>query len=161
MMTAARSGLGWLIALGCAGCAPHLVASSMANPARTHDKLESAQEYDIGPYKENHRYAMTVKEWTPSSIGVEIKLADIGDCALPQSYSFTLVDDQGARHPFRATGEAKQTSEKGAGTATLTVSTLAGSFEVPIGPDAHAITIEQRPQPSVSCPALDFRWTFQ
>jgi hypothetical protein len=150
-----------VLGLGCAGCAPHLVQSSMTNPARTHDKLESAQEYDIGPYKENHRYAMTVKEWTPSSIGVQIKLADIGECALPQSYSFTLVDDQGARHPFRAVGDPTQTSEKGAGTATLTVSTVSGSFEVPIGPDAHAITIEQRPQPSISCPALDFRWTFQ
>jgi len=153
-MLSAALGLG-------AGCAPHVVAGTMGNPAKTQDKLQSAQEYDIGPYKENHRYAMTVKDWTPSSIGIEIKLADIGDCALPKSYSYTLVDDAGGRHAFRPVGDPTQTSERGAGTATLTVSTQSGTFDATIGPEAHAITIEQRPQPSVSCPALDFRWTFQ
>jgi hypothetical protein len=143
-----------------AGCAPTLVSGTMSNPARTQEKIESSQEYEIGPYKENHRYEVTLKDWTPSTLGVRIKLADIGDCAKPESYTFTLIDDHGGAHPLRPAGEPTQTTEKGRGTATLTVSTLSGSFDVPIGADAQAVTIQQRPQPSVSCPALDFRWTF-
>jgi hypothetical protein len=160
-MTKLRVGLG-ITTIGFAlGCAPTLVSGTMAHPARTKDRIESSQEYEIGPYKENHRYEMTVKDWTPSTLGVRIKLADIGECGLAQSYSFTLVDDKGARHAFRQEGVPAETTERGRGTATLTVSTVSGSFEVPIGPEAQGITIQQRPQPNVSCPALDFRWTFQ
>jgi hypothetical protein len=42
----------------------------------------------------------------------------------------------------------------------LKVSTMPGTFDVAVGPNTRGITIEQRPQPNVSCPALDFRWTF-
>jgi hypothetical protein len=150
-----------LCACGAAACAPRLVAGTMTNPARAKDKLEAAQEFDLGPYKQNHRYKLTVKDWTPSSIGVEVKLAELGDCALAQSYVYTLVDDGGGRHPMRAAGEPTQTSEKGDGSATLTVSTFGGTFDVPIGAETRQITIEQRPQPGVGCPALDFRWTLQ
>lgn len=162
-MTDRRRTPRWLAAalLAAAGCAPTLVTSSMTNPARSKDKLTSSQEYDIGPYKENHRFAMTLKDWTPSSLGVEIKVADIAECGKTDSYSYTLVDDQGAKHPLKPAGAATETTEKGAGTATLTVTTLDGSFDVAVGADTHAVTIEQRPKPDVSCPALDFRWTFQ
>ena len=86
-----------LAACACAAaCAPRVVAGTMVNPARSKDKIEAAQEFDLGPYKENHRYSMTVKDWTPQSIGVEIKLAEIGDCALPTSYA----------NLFRASGTA-------------------------------------------------------
>lgn len=150
-----------VFAFALAGCAPTLVAGTMTNPARSTDKLSSTQEYDIGPYKQNHRFAMTLKDWTPTSLGVEIRVADIAECGKADNYSFTLVDDKGVKHPMRAAGAPAQATEKGEGTATLVVSTLDGSFDVGIGADARAVTIEQRPKPDVSCPALDFRWTFQ
>jgi hypothetical protein len=144
-----------------AGCAATLVAGTMPNPAKSADKLESTQEYDIGPYKEDHRFVMTLQGWTATSLGVRIKLADVGDCGLAASYAYTLVDDNGGRHPMQPTDPPAQTTEPGRGNVTLTVSTFAGRFDVPIGADAHAVTVEQRPQPGHPCPALDFRWTFQ
>ena len=66
-----------VVALGlAAGCAPTLVAGTMPHPARSHDKLESSQEYDIGPYKEDHRFQMTLKDWTPTSIGIHVEALD-------------------------------------------------------------------------------------
>lgn len=150
-----------LLGLGLAGCAPTMVSGVMNNPAKSKDKLTSTQEYDIGPYKENHRYYMTIKDWSPTQLGVEVKLADIGDCALAKSYSYTLVDDLGKSHVMQSTGEPATTTEKGAGTAQLTVSTFSGRFDVPVGADSKAVTIQQRPQPGTGCPALDFRWQFQ
>jgi hypothetical protein len=149
-----------LVGFGSA-CAPALVAGSMPNPARSKDKIQSTQEYQIGPYKENHRYEVTVTDWMPSSIGVRIKLVDEGNCGLPKSYSFALVDDHGTTYPFKPAGAAAQTTEVGRGGAALTVSTLAGAFDAPIGPDSRTITIQQRSQPDANCPQLDFRWSLQ
>lgn len=143
------------------GCAPTLVNSSMSNPARSKDKLSSTQEWDIGPYKENHRYTMTLQNWTPSTLGIEIKVADIDACGKTDSYSFTLVDDNGGKHALMPAGVPTATTEKGRGSAMLNVSTLDGSFDVPVRADSRAVTIEQRPKPGVGCPALDFRWSFQ
>jgi len=149
-----------LAVVATAGCAPTLVSGTTTNPARSKDKLAATQQYEIGPYKENHRYAMTIKDWTPTSLGVEIKVADVAECGKTDSYSYTLVDDKGGKHDLKPAAAPTQTTEPGRGT-TLTVSTLDGSFDVPIGADAQAVTIEQRPKPDVGCPALDFRWTFQ
>jgi hypothetical protein len=142
------------------GCAPTLVSGTMTNPARSNDKIQSSQEYDLGPYKENHRYQITLKDWTPATLGVQIKLVDTDDCARPQSYSFTLVDDHGERYPLRTTSAATETTEPGRGNTTLKASTIPGRFDVAVGPKTRGITIEERPQPNISCPALDFRWTF-
>lgn len=150
-----------LAALAAGGCAPTLVSGTMSNPARTQEKLQATQEYDIGPYKENHRYTMTLKDWTPASIGVEIKLADVAECGLPDSYTFTLVDDRGARYALQQTAPPARTTEKGRADVTLNVSTLTGTFGVQLTAASRAITIQQRPRPDVGCPALDFRWTFQ
>ncbi|HEX6838118.1 MAG TPA: hypothetical protein VF334_16185, partial [Polyangia bacterium] len=90
--------------LASAGCAPTLVAGTTTNPAKSKDKLAATQEYDLGPYKENHRYTMTIKDWTPTSLGVEIKVADIAECGNTDSYTFTLVDDNGGRHALNASG---------------------------------------------------------
>ena len=149
-----------LAVVATAGCAPTLVSGTTTNPARSKDKLAATQQYEIGPYKENHRYAMTIKDWTPTSLGIEIKVADVAECGKTDSYSYTLVDDKGQKHALKPAAAPTQTTEPGRGT-TLTVSTLDGSFDVPIGADAQAVTIEQRPKPDVGCPALDFRWTFQ
>ena len=150
-----------LATVALAGCAPTLVNGTMTNPARSTEKVSSTQEYDLGPYKENHRYTMTLKNWTPNALGVEIKIADIAECGKADSYSFTLVDDKGIKHALARAGVPSETTEKGSGSATLVVSTVDGSFDVAVGADAHAVTIEQRTKPDVSCPALDFRWTFQ
>jgi hypothetical protein len=149
------------VACAASACAPTLVSGTMANPARTTEKLQSSQEYDIGPYKENHRFKMTLKDWTPTTLGVDIKVVDFGDCGLARSYSFTLVDDSGGKHPFRAAADPVTTNELGRAQVPLNVSTVSGTFDVAIGRDAHAVTIQQRPQPSLNCPALDFKWTFQ
>jgi hypothetical protein len=154
----------WLVAgvlAAAAGCAPTLVSGTATNPARSKDKLTSMQEYDIGPYKENHRFTMTIKDWTPTALGVEVKVADLAECGKTDSYSYTLVDDKGGKHPMKPAGVAAEKTEPGRGSAILNVSTLDGSFDVPIGADSQSVTIEQRPKPDVGCPALDFRWTFQ
>ncbi|HXU70015.1 MAG TPA: hypothetical protein VN947_11835 [Polyangia bacterium] len=147
--------------LSTVGCAPALVNSSMDNPAKSKDKLSSMQEYDIGPYKENHRYVMTLQHWTPSSIGVQIKVADLDACGKTDSYNYTLVDDRGSQHALVPAGASTTTTEKGRGSAILNVTTVEGSFDIAVGADAKAVTIQQRPKPDVGCPALDFRWTFQ
>ncbi len=159
MLRRAIVGLLGVLALG--GCAPRLVEGTMSNPARSRDKLSSTQEYEIGPYKENHRYAVTLRDWTPRALGVEIKVADLAECGRSDSYPFTLVDDSGTVHALTPIGTAVATTEKGRGNAVLDVSTLDGTFDVAIGPDSRAVTIRQRPKPDVGCPALDFRWTFQ
>ncbi len=151
-----------LATLGVAGgCAPTLVAGTMPNPAKSADKLESTQEYDIGPYKEDHRFQMTLQGWTATSLGVRIKLADVGECGQAGSYAYTLVDDGGARHAMQTVDAPQVTTEVGRGNVTLTVSTFSGRFDVAVGAGTHAVTVEQRPQSGHPCPALDFRWTFQ
>lgn len=148
------------LALLGAGCTPALVSGTMRNPAQTKEKISSMQEYEIGPYKENHRYAVTVQDWTPGSLGVAIKLTDVAECGLGSSYTFTLVDDHGARYPLSETAARRVTTEQGRAGVTLNVSELKGTFAVALGREARFITIEQRPRPDVGCPALDFRWTF-
>jgi hypothetical protein len=148
-------------ALALAGCAPTLVSGTMDNPAKSKDKLTSTQEYDVGPYRQNHRYYMTLKDWTPSSLGVEVKIAEIGDCAHADKFDYTLVDEHGARHALTPVAAPVQTTEKGEGSATLDVSTLDGKFDVAVAADTHALTVQQRPKAGVSCPALDFHWTLQ
>jgi hypothetical protein len=143
------------------GCAPTLVAATMPNPAKSADKLESTQEYDIGPYKEDHRFAMTLQGWSAASLDVRVKLADVGECGLGASYGYTLVDDGGGRHAMQALDTPQQTTEVGRGNVTLNVSVFSGRFDVTVGAATRAVTIEQRPQPGHPCPALDFRWTFQ
>ncbi len=152
----------WLAAAFVAsGCAPTMVNGTMTNPARTKDKLSSTQEYDIGPYKENHRYTMTLRDWSPSALGIEIKIADIAECGKTDSYTYTLVDDSGGKHALTPVAAPTMTTETGRGTAVLNVSTLDGTFDVVVGADSRAVTIQQRPKPDVACPALDFRWAFQ
>jgi hypothetical protein len=132
----------------------------MPNPARSKDKIQSSQEYDIGPYKENHRYSVTIMNWAPNALTVEVKLADPGECALAQNYAFTLVDDHGAQSAFQPVGSPTQTTEPGHGNTTLTVSKLSGTFATAVGADTKTITIEQR-SPHTNCPELNFRWILE
>jgi len=142
------------------GCAPALVNGTMRNPASTTDKLQSTQEYDVGPDRESHRYRITLGDWTPQSIGARIQVADPGPCGHTTSYAFTLVDEQGGRHPFRPDG-AETPSTETIGGAAVKVATVAGKFDVAIGAKTPAVTIQMRPVESMKwCPALDFRWGF-
>lgn len=140
-----------------ASCAPTLVSGSMTNPAKTSDKVQATQEYDLGPYKENHRYTVSITKWTPESVGAQIKLVDDARCGDPDNYSFALVDDKGARYPFVFENRA-QSSEQGRAGMTLTATTIDGRFAAPIGAQTTAMTVQMRSQKGVDCPALDFRW---
>ena len=154
-----------LVAVGtlslASGCAPTLVAGTMPNPSKSADKLESTQEYDIGPYKEDHRFQMTLLGWTATSMNVRIKIVDVGECGAASSYAFTLVDDSGARHAMQPVDAPEVTAEIGRGNVSLMGSTFNGRFDVAVGAATHAVTVAQRPTSGHPCPALDFRWTFQ
>jgi hypothetical protein len=130
----------------------------MTNPAKTADHVEASQEYDIGPYKENHRYTVSIMKWTPGAVGAQIKLVDDARCADPSSYTFTLVDDKGARYPFVPAGAPQQATEHGRNDMTLTATTLDGQFDAPISAATTAMTVQVRAVQGVDCPALDFRW---
>jgi hypothetical protein len=140
------------------GCAPTLVSGSMTNPAKTSELLQSTQEYDIGPYKENHRYTVSIKKWTPASVAAEIKLVDDASCADASNYEIALVDDKGARYRFVPAGEPQRASEHGRNDVALTATTLAGQFDAPISANTTAMTIELHAVKGVDCPKLDFRW---
>jgi hypothetical protein len=130
----------------------------MQNPAKTSAQLQSSQEYDIGPYKENHRYTVSITKWTPSSLGCQIKLVDDASCADVNNYSFTLVDDKGAHYSFEFAGQPVQATEHGRNDMTLTSTTLDGQFAAPIGADTKSFTVQLHSQKGVDCPALDFHW---
>jgi hypothetical protein len=146
------------VAVLTAACAPTLVSGSMPNPARSSAQLQSTQEYDIGPYKENHRYTVAITKWSPNAVGAEIKLVDDASCADANNYSFTLVDDKGGHYPFVFAKQPVQATEHGRADATLTATTLDGEFDAPINADTKAMTVQLRAQKGVECPAFDFKW---
>ena len=148
-----------LLALG--GCGTISAVTSMPNPARTTDKIESKQAYEIGPFKENHQYEVTIASWSPSALGVKWKLVDTDRCSQPDSYSFTLVDDRGARSPFKSEGTPATSTRPGREGMTLTESLVSGSFDAAIGPESKYLVIEQRPLSGKDCPSIDFRWNLQ
>jgi hypothetical protein len=147
----------WIFALAPA-CAPTLVNGSMPNPAKTSAQLQSSQEYDIGPYKENHRYTVSITKWTPGAVGCQVKLVDDASCADVNNYSLALVDDKGTRYSFESAGAPVQTTERGRNDMTLTATTIEGQFAAPIGVDTKGFTVQLHSQKGVDCPALDFHW---
>lgn len=140
-----------------AGCAPTLLVANISNPTKTTDKTTVTQSYEIGPYKENHRYELTLSDFTTTSVGLTAKFADIDGCASPKRYSFTLVDDHGVRAPLQSSSEPTQRTEPGRAGKQLTVGTMAGTFTGAIGTTKYLV-VEMRPLPGMSCPALDFKW---
>ena len=140
-----------------AGCAPTLVAGTMSNPARRTDKIESTQTYEIGPYKENHQYELTLSEWTAASIGLGIKITEVDRCASPKSYTFTLVDDHNVHTSLTPMGEPTAASQPGRAGKPVTVARWSGTFAATIVPDTQSLTVQMRPTVG-SCPSLDFKW---
>jgi hypothetical protein len=144
-----------------AGCAPTLLLSTMKNPARTADKIEASQTYNIGPYQENHEYTLGLSNWSPSSIDMRVELRDVDRCASPESYTFVLVDDHGARTELHASGEPTTTTQPGREHRTLTVTKMSGVFPAAISSATSYVVVQMRPLPGTDCPTLDFKWNLQ
>jgi hypothetical protein len=154
----ARSLLVLSLLLSAASCAPTLVSGSMTNPAKANQQVEAMQEYDIGPYRQNHRYSVSITKWTPTAVAAEIKMVDDAQCSDANNYTFTLVDDRGGRHALELTGHPTQTSERGQADVALTATTVDGKFAAEIGAESREMTVQLRGVKGVDCPALDFRW---
>jgi hypothetical protein len=150
-----------IVAVLGAGCGTIQAVSTMPNPARTTDRIEATQAYEIGPFKENHQYEATIATWTPKTVGVRLKLLDVDRCSQIDSFTFTLVDEHGSRFHLRPSGVPTQTTRTGRAGVTLKESVVSGAFEAEIGPDSKYLVIEQRPVPGYDCPAIDFRWNLQ
>jgi hypothetical protein len=133
----------------------------MPNPALSRNAIEATQAYEVPPYREDHRYEVTLGHWSPSGIEFRIHLVNVDDCARPSTYSFELVDDRGRRYPFQQIGEAKATTTPGHLGATVSDVTVAGTFGVPIDAGTRNVVLEVRPRNERACTALDFRWDFQ
>ena len=151
---------GVLFALG-SGCAPTLLVATVANPAKTSQTTTVSQTYEVGPYKENHRYELTLSDFSTSSVGFSAKLIDVDQCASPDSYTFTLVDDHDARAPLQPAAAPTVTKETGRANKTLVVATQAGTFSKGVTATTAFVVVQMRPVAGQSCPALDFRWSFQ
>lgn len=150
-----------LFALTLAGCGPILVMGHFPNPARSTDKLTATQTYEVGPYKENHQYELTLQDWTESSIGLGIKLTDLDRCADPRSYSFALVDDKGGVSLLRRNDDLKTVEEKGLAGQTVRVTTQTGVFPARIASTTTDVTVQMRSQKGAACPSIDYKFTLQ
>jgi hypothetical protein len=144
-----------------AGCGTIQAVSSMPNPARTTDKIQSTQGYEIGPFKENHQYEATIASWSPDKIGVRIRLADVDRCSDPSKYTFTFVDDRGARASLQVQGDPARTTHTGRQGMTVIENVVSGEFAAAVNADSKQIAIEQRPVEGIDCPKIDFRWNLQ
>jgi hypothetical protein len=151
--------LGAVVALS-PGCAPAIASMTMPNPARAAVTTQATQSYEIPPFKEEHRYEVTLASWTPSTVEFRVHLLSSEGCGLPSSYFIDLVDDQGGRHLFRARGEERATPISGHLGARLFDTTVEGDVGVAVDARTRFVILELRPKADRACAALDFRWNF-
>lgn len=144
-----------------AGCAPEVLAMNVGNPARGGNVVGAMQAYEVPPYRQDHRYEVTLESWTPSSLGFRIHLVNADRCGLPSSYSFELVDDRGRHFPFQPAGPVQESAEQGHLGATLHDDSVEGSFAIQVGADTRFAILQIRPVADRGCTAVDFRWDFQ
>jgi hypothetical protein len=149
-----------LAALVLTGCGPVLVTGNFPNPARSTDKLTATQTYELGPYKENHQYELTLQDWTASSISLGIKLTDVDHCGEPATYAYTLVDDHGGKSVAHLDEDKSSTPQTGKANVKLVVTTQTGVFPIAITPNTTSVTVQMRPQ-GAACPSIDYRFTLQ
>ena len=142
-------------------CAPEVLAMKVPNPVSGANATGAMQGYDVPPYREDHRYEVTLAEWTPSSLAFHVRFVNADRCGLPSSYSIDLVDDGGRRYPFHQTGLTHETTTTGHLGATLHDSAIDGSFPVPINANTHFVVFQIRPITGRDCNAVDFRWDFE
>ena len=142
-------------------CGPLQASMELPNPARTRDKIEARQTYEVGPHKENHRYEAAITGWRPDALQVAIRLTNNSDeCSNPASFTFTLVDEAGRSYAFKPSGEPVRKSANGRKGAVLKDVTVNGEFAVAVGPATHAVVLRIRQHPGGFCRDLDFRWEF-
>jgi hypothetical protein len=147
-----------LVAVG--ACSPVQTQVRMPNPALTNDHVEARQSYEVGPFKSDHRYELTLEKWTPQEVDFAIHLVNVGDCGDSLSYVFTLVDDQGKTYPMRELTSAATRLSGHAG-AALRETKLECAFPASIGPSTKSVVVQIRPRGDVSCSSLDFKWIFE
>ena len=73
---------------------------NVPNPATGANAAGAMQAYEIPPNREDHRYEVTLSEWTPSSLAFHVRFLNADRCGLSSSYSLELVDDAGRHYPF-------------------------------------------------------------
>lgn len=150
------------LALALTGCGPIVVIGRFPNPARSTDKLTATQTYEIGPYKENHQFELTLQDWSASNITLAIRLTELDRCADPKSYSFTLVDDKGMVSGLRLNDDAKTVEQKGRANQTVKITTQTGVFPIAITPATTQVTVQMRAADKGStCPSIDYRFSLQ
>jgi hypothetical protein len=142
-------------------CAPEILAMKVPNPASGANAAGAMQAYEVPPYREDHRYEVTLAEWTPASLAFHVRFVNADRCGLPSSYSLDLVDDSGRRYPFHQMGLIHETTAAGHLGATLHDSAIDGSFPVPIDAKTRFVILQIRPMTGRDCNAVDFRWDFQ
>jgi hypothetical protein len=156
----------WLIAVAMgawllgAGCAPEVLSMDVGNPARGGDAAGAMQAYEVPPFRQDHRYEATLEKWTPSSLGVRIRLVNADRCGLPSNYAFRLTDDRGRSYPFQPTGAVRDAVSHGHLGATIHDASVDGAFAAPIGADTRYVVLQIRPVGDRGCTAVDFRWNF-
>jgi hypothetical protein len=142
-------------------CAPEVLAMKVPNPVTGANAMGAMQAYEVPPYREDHRYEVTLAEWTPVSLAFHVRFVNADRCGLPSSYSLDLVDDGGRHYPFHQTGLIHETTATGHLGATLHDSAIDGSFPVPINANTRFVVLQIRPMTARDCNAVDFRWDFQ
>ena len=143
------------------GCAPEILAMNVPNPATGANAAGAMQSYEIPPNREDHRYEVTLSEWTPSSLAFHVRFLNADRCGLSSSYSLELVDDAGRHYPFHPTGVVREATTAGHLGATLHDSGIDGAFPVTVTPNTRFVVLQIRPITDRGCTAIDFRWDFQ
>ncbi|HXJ23730.1 MAG TPA: hypothetical protein VMT03_26170 [Polyangia bacterium] len=147
----------WLLG---AGCAPAVLSMNVGNPARGGDAAGAMQAYEVPPYREDHRYEVTLGQWTPSSLGFHIRLVNADRCGLPSNYAFELTDDRGNHYGFQPRGAVQEKTTRGHLGATIHDASIDGQFPVPLGADTRYLLLQIRPVGDRDCNTVNFRWNF-
>jgi hypothetical protein len=142
-------------------CAPEVLAMGVPNPVTGANATGAMQAYEVPPYREDHRYEVTLAEWTPVSLAFHVRFVNADRCGLPSSYSLDLIDDGGRHYPFHQTGLIHETTATGHLGATIHDSAIDGSVPVPINANTRFVVLQIRPMTGRDCNAVDFRWDFQ
>jgi hypothetical protein len=95
------------------------------------------------------------------TISFTVRVVNMGDCGLPQSYVFTLADDIGREYEWKQTAEPVEKVIDANRRDEVHDSTVTGEFQAPIGPLTRFVVFRLRPAPQKSCRSVDFRWDFE
>ena len=103
------------------------------------------------------RRARTSK--TPAAVRFSIRLLNSSpECADPQSFTLTLVDEAGREQQFKPEGDPVRTVAKGRNDRELKDVTVSGLLPLAVGPQTRSVRLRIRQRPDHSCHDVDFRW---